>query len=77
MGLLALGLKILRNIKIHEAPISSAHYEGIRVLYTNLLIGEAHLNFILLGKNTLFPGLALIYSFFFSFSGLWGWVGEH
>lgn len=35
-------LKILRNIKLCETPVSSTVCEGMCVLCTNLLIDEAH-----------------------------------
>lgn len=41
----------------------------MRAPWTHLLIGEAHGNFPLWGRNTLFPGLALIWDFFLFWIG--------
>lgn len=55
VGLLLLVLKILRNIKMRQAPVLSTW--GMCLLCTNLLIGEVHHSFTLWGKNTLLQGL--------------------
>lgn len=61
-------LKILRNIKLCETPVSSTVCEGMCALCTNLLIDEAH-QFSSFGQKYLFPGLTLIWGFFLFWNG--------
>lgn len=48
------------------APVSLTFCEGMCALCAILLIGEARDSLPLWGRNILFPGLALIWAFFFS-----------